>query len=156
MPAYCLFCETQKCATIAHLIEYCLNIRCISPVIIQHKWVKGSVLEERHSMLPGYIFIYPREPLEKPLRIPGIIRILGNGELQNEDLAFASLLQEKDGVIGSICLDVDDGYYTINDSFWKKVEGKVMKIDKERKRCCIKFFFDSIYHTIWLGYYVNT
>ena len=59
MPAYCLFCETQKCATIARVIERCWDIPCISPQIIQRKWVKGTPQDVKHSMLPGYIFLYP-------------------------------------------------------------------------------------------------
>ena len=74
MPAYCLFCETQKCAIIAQVIERCWNIYCISPEIVQRKWVRGSAQEVRQALLPGYIFLYPEETMTDPIRIPGIIR----------------------------------------------------------------------------------
>lgn len=152
MPAYCLFCETQKCATIARLIERCWDIPCISPQIIQRKWVKGTAQEVHHSMLPGYIFLYPEEPLEKLIRIPGIIRTLGNGELQNEDLAFASMICECNGVIGTIRLVEEGDCCIVADPLWQQMEGKVIKVDRGRKRCCVEFTFDNVRRTVWLGY----
>lgn len=152
MPAYCLFCETQKCVTIAHVIERSWGIRCISPMIIQRKWIKGIAKEVRHPLLPGYIFLYMEKPFEKSFRIPGIIRILGNGELEGTDLAFAAMLWEQNGVIGTIHLtDTGDGFI-VADSRWREMNGEITKVDRERKRCCIVFSFDSIQRRVWLGY----
>ena len=152
MSVYCLFCETQKCTTIAKLIEQCWGIPCISPLIIQRKWVKGIVQEKFHSMLPGYIFLYPEMPLEKNIRIPGIIRTLGNGELQDKDLAFANMLKEQNGIIGTIHLVEKGSRCIVDDPLWQKMEGRVIKVDRGRKRCCVEFAFDSVWRTVWLGY----
>lgn len=103
-------------------------------------------------MLPGYIFLYSEEPLEKLIRIPGIIRTLGNGELKDADFAFANLLKEHNGVIGTIHLAEERDRCIVDDPLWEKVEGKVIKVDRGRKRCCIEFVFDSIQHTLWIGY----
>ena len=147
-----MFCETQKCKTIAELIENVQNIRCISPAIIQRKWTKGICEEIRHSWLPGYIFLYSEDPLQKKIQYPGIIRMLGNGELQNEDLAFANMLYEHNGVMGTIHLIEEGQYCTINDPVWKEMEGKVIKIDRGRRRCCIEFTFEQTKRNVWLGY----
>ena len=152
MYAYCLFCETQKCATIANLIERTMDIRCFSPIIVQRKWVKGVCEEQRHDWLPGYVFLYTEEPMNQPIRIPGIIRKLGDGELKNEDLAFANMLYDHNGVMGTIQLTEVGQYCTVNDPLWQKMEGKVIKIDRGRKRCCVEFNFDNIKRTVWLGY----
>ena len=154
MPAYCLFCETQKCAIIAHIIERYWGIRCISPQIIQRKWVKGIAEEKRHALLPGYIFLYPEEPIERPIRIPGILRRLGGGDgiLQGEDLAFATMLDEHQGVLGTIRLAEVGDRCTVTDPLWEKMEGRVIKVDRGRKRCCVEFTFDSVRRTVWLGY----
>lgn len=152
IPAYCLFCETQKCLSISRIIEQCWGIHCIYPEIIQRKWVKGIPEEKKHALLPGYIFLYPDEPLKNAIRIPGIIRILGNGELQNMDLAFATMLKEKKGVIGTIRLVEVGERCTIEEPFWGEMKGKVIKLDRGRKRCCIEFVFDSVRRTVWLGY----
>ena len=154
--AYCLFCETQKCTTIATIIERNFGIRCISPRIIKRKWVKGVPEEESHPLLPGYIFLYTDEPLEtsrrNSLRISGIIRLLGNGELQNEDRAFAKMLMDHNGILGAIQLIEVGQRCTVVDPIWQQMEGKVIKVDRGRKRCCVEFNFDRIRRTVWLGY----
>ena len=152
MHAYCLFCETQKCKSIATLIERTQGIRCISPEIIQRKWTKGTCEEVRHLWLPGYIFLYPEEPIIEPLHIPGIIRILGDGELKGSDLVFANMLYEHDGVISIIHLTKEGQHCIIDHPLWQKIEGKVIKMDRGRKRCCVDFIFDSVRRSIWLGY----
>lgn len=103
-------------------------------------------------MLPGYIFLYPEVPLEKNIRIPGIIRILGNGELQDTDYAFANMLKEHNGVIGTIHLAEEGDRCIVEDPLWQKMEGSVVKVDRGRKRCCVEFTFDNIRRTVWLGY----
>ena len=150
--AYCLFCESQKCKTIAQLIERNYDIRCISPEIIQRKWTKGIPEEKHHPWLPGYIFLYTEEHLEKVPRISGIIRLLGNGELRNEDLAFATMLQERNGILGTLQLIEEGQHCMISDPLWQQMEGKVVKIDRGRRRCCVEFTFDNILRTVWLGY----
>ena len=152
MHSYCFFCETQKCSTIASLIERTLGYRCISPDIIQRKWVKGVCEEKRHSWLPGYIFLYTEEPLNERIKYPGIIRLLEDGELQGQDLAFANMLYDRNGVMGAIELTEVGQYCSVNDPLWQKMEGKVIKIDRGRKRCCIEFIFDQVKRTVWLGY----
>lgn len=150
--AYCLFCETQKCQTIAALIERTMEIRCISPQIIQRKWVKGKCEEKRHPWLPGYVFLYSEEPIIEHFHYPGVIRLLGNGELQNEDKAFANMLYERNGILGSIQLVETGQHCTVDDPIWQKIEGKVIKVDRGRKRCCVEFSFDHTRRTVWLGY----
>lgn len=150
--AYCLFCETQKCQTIAALIERMMEIRCISPQIIQRKWVKGQCEEKRHPWLPGYVFLYSEDPITESLHFPGVIRLLGNGELRDKDLAFANMLYERDGTLGTIRLIEVGQHCTVDDPIWQKMEGKVIKIDRGRKRCCVEFSFDEIQRTVWLGY----
>ena len=152
MYAYCLFCETQKCTTIAALIERTMGVHCFSPTIIQRKWVKGVCEEKQHLWLPGYVFLYSEKPLTDPIRFPGVLRTLGNGELQGEDLAFANMLYEHKGIMGIIHLAEVGQYCTVDDPLWQKMKGKVIKIDKGRKRCCVEFCFDNIQRTVWLGY----
>ena len=152
MHAYCLYCERQRCAKITQLAELRENIRCISPIIIQRKWIGKKCVEEKHDWLPNYLFLYTEEPLREKIHIPGIIRWLGNGELEGSDLAFARMLYEKKGVMGIIHLAEEGDRCIINDPLWKNTEGRIIKIDRGRKRCCVEFVFDDIPRTVWLGY----
>lgn len=84
--------------------------------------------------------------------IPGIIRRLGDGELQDKDLAFANMIFEHEGIIGTIQLAEIGDRCIIHDPMWQKTEGRIIKIDRGRKRCCVEFTFDQIRRTVWLGY----
>ena len=152
MHAYCLFCETAKCGFIALLIEQQYGFRCLSPKIIQRKWIKGVCREECHSWLPGYVFVYAEEPIVPNFEIPGILRWLGRDELQGEDLAFAKMLYSRDGIMGTIHLAEVGDRCVIDDSAWEGIVGTITKIDRGRKRCCVAFEFDGVQRTVWLGY----
>ena len=150
--AYCLFCETQRCRIIAEYINKNYSYLCFLPQIIQRKWVKGVPKEESHDWLPGYLFLYTKEQIQPRFDINGIIRCLGNSELSGQDLAFAEMIYQKNGVMGIISLVRDGERCRINDPAWEQIHGKVTRMDQGRKRCCIEFEFDGIKRSIWAGY----
>ena len=152
MAAYCLFCETQKCGLVALELEQILGVKCISPGILQRKWVKGVCAEVRHSWLPGYVFLYSPAPLTQRIRLPGLIRWLGDGELSGEDAAFAEMLYRQDGVLGTVRLIEEGERCAIADPLWEGMSGTVVRIDRGRKRCCVEFVFDGQRRSVWLGY----
>ena len=150
--AYCLFCETQRCRIIADFISKNYGYHCLSPQIIQRKWIKGISTEEKHDWLPGYLFLYSDEKIVPRFEISGIIRCLGNKELSGQDLAFAEMIFHRNGIIGNIPLIREKDRYIVSDPAWGKVSGRVIKIDRERKRCCVEYEFDGIVRTLWAGY----
>ncbi len=150
--AYCLFCETQRCRPIAEYISRNYGYQCISPKIIQRKWIKSEMTAESHDWLPGYIFLYTEELIMPHFYINGIIRCLGNRELSGMDLSFAEMIYRLHGVMGTVSLVREGDYCKINDPAWKEMNGKVIKMDHGRKRCCIEFEFDGIRRTVWAGY----
>lgn len=152
MHSYCLFCETQRCKTIAEYIYLNYGYVCISPQIIQRKWIKGVPHEESHDSLPGYLFLYTEEPKLPRFEIKGIIRCLGNGPLTGQDKAFADMLYRKNGIIGIIPLIREGELCRINDPAWEDIQGKVIKMDHGRKRCCVEYVFNNIRRMIWVGY----
>ena len=152
MHVYCLFCETQHCRQIATIIEKDFGFRCIYPQIVQRKWIKGKPTEEMHDWLPGYLFLYTEQSMVTMPRVAGIIRWLGNGELTGGDLEFARMIQEKNGIMGNVLLIQEGSRCRIKDTAWSGLQGEVIKMDRERKRCCIQYVFDHIVRTIWAGY----
>lgn len=153
--AYCLFCETKRCRIIAEYINKNYGYHCISPQIIQRKWIKGIPAEENHDWLPGYIFIYTQERITPRFDISGIIRCLGNKELAGQDYAFAELIHQNNGVIGFIPLIQEGAYCRLNDPAWNGIHGRIIKMDRGRQRCCVEFEFDGVSHTIWAGYEIT-
>ncbi len=152
MYAYCLFCETQKCEKIAYIIQNVYGIRCISPRIVQRKWVKGQCLEESHQWLPGYIFLYSDEPMVLSFPVDGIIRWLGRSELKGQDYTFAETLYKQNGVMGTVRLIEVGDRCRIADPIWQNMSGTIIKVDRNRKRCCITFEFDKAKRNVWVGY----
>ena len=152
MHAYCLYCETQRCSAIAELIRRHYGYYSFAPMIIQRKWVRGTPTEERHQWLPGYVFLYTEEPILPRFEIDGIIRCLGNGELTGSDLSFAEMLYRQQGVLGQVFLINEGDRCIVSDSSWQGMQGKVVKMDRGRKRCCIEFEFDETKRSIWVGY----
>lgn len=125
---------------------------CFAPQIIQRKWIKGVSTEERHDWLPGYVFVYSPEKINSHFAIDGIIRCLGKAELHGQDLEFAEMLYMKEGIIGNVPLIQEGEHCIVADPSWQGMHGIVIKIDRGRKRCCIKFEFDGVARTIWVGY----
>lgn len=152
MYAFCLFCETQRCKTIAEYIHKNYGFICFSPQIIQRKWIKGISCEEHHDSLPGYLFLYTVGTELPHFGINGIIRCLGNGPLADQDLAFAEMLYRKNGIIGIIPLIKEGERCRINDPAWEDIHGTVIKMDHGRKRCCVEYEFDNVIRTVWVGY----
>ncbi len=152
MHSYCLFCQTQRCERIAQLIQSVHGVRCISPRIIQRKWVKGRCLEETHHWLPGYVFVYSEEPIVPSFPVDGIIRVLGNGELTGRDLLFAETLYSQGGVMGAVQLVQVGDRCRVSDPLWQNMQGTVVKVDRNRKRCCLEFEFAKTKRTVWVGY----
>ncbi len=152
MNAFCLFCETQRCETIAALIRKTYGIRCLYPHILQRKWVKGKEQEVPHPWLPGYLFLYSENPSLPRLEISGILRVLGGGALTGTDLDFARMLLEREGVLGTVRLIQEGDRCTVADPLWRNLQGTVVKMDRGRKRCCVEFEFDHLSRTVWVGY----
>ncbi len=152
MKVYCLFCETNRCGIIAELISRNFSCLCISPRIIQRKWVEGIPTEESHDWLPGYVFLYSEEKINPRFPINGIIRWLGNGELTGNDLEFAKMLYQRNGIIGNVSIAQEGDFCVITDPSWRELHGKIIKMDRGRKRCCVEFEFDGIVRTVWIGY----
>lgn len=152
MHVYCLFCETQRCRQIAAIITKDFGYQCIYPQIVQRKWTKGVPTEVRHDWLPGYLFLYSEQPIQARLNISGIIRRLGNGELEGQDLAFAEMIFSRQGIMGTVSLLQEGDLCKVADPAWSEIRGKVVKMDFGRKRCCIEFEFDGTRRTIWVGY----
>ena len=152
MHYYCLFCETQRCDMIAKLVCRTSDHLCLSPKIIQRKWVQGEAREVVHHWLPGYVFIYTREPINPWFPFLGIIRVLNHGELTGQDLEFAQMIERNQGVMGTIRLAEVGDRCTIADPAWEGLHGRIIHMDRERKRVQVEFDFDDNTHTVWVGY----
>ena len=96
-------------------------------------------------------FVYGRAGFSR-IRVSGVIRVLGGGELEGTDRDFADMLYRQNGVLGTIRLAEEGDRCVIRDSIWENWHGVIMKVDRSRRRCCVEFEFDHTKRTVWVGY----
>ena len=150
MYAYCLFCVTQRCRTIAKLMEIRGADRAFSPQIIRRQRKKGENRDIRFDLLPGYVFVFSKERMtdyQQFSGMDGVIRRVGRRdegyELEGPDLDFAMKLLEKDGVVGAMktCREGDE--VVLEDPLFNGCQGRVTRIDYRKERARVDFVFDK-------------
>lgn len=158
MYAYCLFCQTTRCASVARTLEKLGATRAFSPRLIQHARVLGKTVQVQRDLLPGYVFAYGEEPLPAELLsrpVDGLIRRLGDADrlyqLEGADLAFALKLYAQDGMIGVVRLFREGEAVRIQDPLFASMQGKVLRVDGRKQRAQIEFTFDHTTHRLWVA-----
>ena len=158
MIVYCLFCETQKAAIVARILENRGMHRAFTPQILQRHRVKGQNLEKLYPLLPGYVFVYVEKELNPTLAflgISGIIRRLGRKEdrfcLQGSDLDFAMKLYEKDGLVNQLTVFKAGDTVRLEDPLFNGCQGKISKVDYKKQRACVEFIFAGTNCRTWIA-----
>ena len=73
---YCLFCQTQKAAEVAYILEKRGILRAFTPQIIQRQRVQGENKDMIYSLLPGYVFVYAKQEINTTRDFSGIVGIV--------------------------------------------------------------------------------
>ena len=158
MYAYCLFCQTQRCGTIAKLMEIRGAYRAFSPKIIRKQRKQGENLDRQFDLLPGYVFVFSEDRMtdyREFFGIDGVIRRVGRRddgyELEGPDLDFAMRLLEKDGLVGAMkpCHIGDN--VTLEDPLFNGCQGRVVRIDYRKERAKVEFVFDKNSCSTWVS-----
>ena len=156
--SYCLVCQSAHTQPIMASIQAMAPCRVISPRIIQRKWTKGKAEEKDHPFFPGYLFLYTEEKIPDFYRIRGILGVIrclgaetGEYELSGEDLRFAEMLYSLDGVIGiQEAVQEGDQVRLVKGPF-ADVVGKILFMDRKKKRAKVQFTFDHTVYSLWVG-----
>ena len=158
MVAYCLFCQTQRCARIAQILEIKGLSRAFSPQILQKQRVKGENRKRFVDLLPGYVFVFSEEQLTDYsvfFGIDGVIRKVGQAdewyELKGSDREFAFDLLEKGGVVGSMKVVKTGDEVRLEDPLFANVQGKVTQIDFRKERARVDFVFRGNACHTWIA-----
>ena len=155
---YCLFCVTQRCKTIAKLLEIKGITRAFSPQIVRRHRVKGVNEEVQYDLLPGYVFVYNDTPLTEGnwyWGIDGVIRRIGRTQdlyqLVAGDREFAEQLYEKDGLVGTMKAVHEGDEVKLEDPLFAGCEGKIVKIDYRKQRAKVEFTFNNTACSTWIA-----
>ena len=156
---YCFFCATVKCALVASAIRQRYGMTAFSPRIIQRKWIKGACFEEEKPYLPGYVFVCSEAPIENFVEIrmmEGVIRCLGQRDegyrLQGDDLKFAKMLYEHDGVLGIMKTYREGDRVKLVKSMLGDFDARIVKLDPRKGRAQLQYDFDGSSYKVWVGY----
>ena len=156
MYAYCLYCQTQQCETIASVLQGREADRAFSPRILQRQRKEGRMLEIERALLPGYVFLYSATPLSdfwNIRRTNGVVRPLsyadGTYALLGPDYDFAMELYRREGRIGAMKVLKAGDTVRLADPLFEGYDGEVLEIDCRKQRAKIRFSFDHTQRTIW-------
>ena len=158
MYCYCLVCQNSHTRPIIASVQALAPCRVLSPRIIQRKWVKGTMQEAEHPYFPGYLFIYADERIPDFYKIRGVLGVIrclgaetGQYELAGEDLKFAEMLLGMNGIIGIQQAVQEGDQVRLVNSLFADVVGRILWMDRKKKRAKVQFTFDNTVYTLWVG-----
>lgn len=158
MYVYCLFCQTQKCRSVAFALEQRGIPRAFSPRIINRQRVKGKNLDVTFDLLPGYVFVYTEERLttfDAFRGVVGIIRRLGDAEngyeLTGTDYDFAMRLYRKDGLVGHMTVFKVGDEVRLDDPLFAGCQGRITRIDYKKQRARVDYQFANMSCHAWIA-----
>ena len=159
MKAFCLFCETAKCESVARLAAREPGRRAIYPKQIQHTWSKGKMVDIERDLLPGYVFLYLEDgelDIGQIKSMQGVIRCLGAADgkyaLTGSDEQFAMMLLHCGGVIGKTKVYEEGSMIRICKGAFEGFETKILKVNHQKCRMQIEIPFAHISLKTWVEY----
>ena len=160
---YCLFVRSGSELEVADSInERGGPFAALAPVRKIHEKRRGEWTERTKALLPGYVFVYADKSIQDPYtkRVDHMYRILRYDSemhrLLGTDLEYALWIMKNDGEIGcSKILELGDEIRVIEGPLLDCM-GKVVRLDKHKRRATVKFDFDGKIRTVSLSAYIVT
>ena len=157
---YCITCKASF-ENKVELILKNMGYNVISALTERKFFVKGKVVDELRSIIPGYVFFEHENLLDGffwkeickmdyiffPLKYPDNERAL-----RGKDLEFINWLRKNNGII-KISKVIEIGTkIKVMEGPLKDLDGKIVKINKRQKCAGIKLEGEGIDRIIWLSY----
>lgn len=139
--------EARVCKLLKHDMRDVIT-DCFTPVIETKRATKGVWRTVRERLLPGYVFIETRKPLEtfqKLKRIPAFTRLLGtNGDvftpLTRDEVAWLNI--HTDATTHTVAMStgyIEGDRVVVAKGPLKGHEYEIKKIDRHKRRAWIEF-----------------
>jgi transcriptional antiterminator NusG len=158
MKCYCLFCragaEEKFVKSLSFLLkrEYASfdDLSVIFPVRVVQEKRQGKWRPKVQPVLPGYVFLYLDDddpfPSFQARQCEGYFRVLkypdGHIELKGTDLQYAEWIRSNKGTLQPSRISLDLGNrITVISGPMKDMQGKVVKLDRHKKRVIVAFEF---------------
>ena len=158
MKSWCIFCKTGSEETTAKFItESDDNIKAIAPIRILQEKRGGRWLYKEQVLFPGYVFIYAKDDIDFEMirRVPGFYKLLGYDtifkELQGSDYKYSMWIYKHQGTLEtSKVLTIGSTVKVIEGPLLDGL-GKIVKLDKHKRRIWVEFEFDGQLRTVSLS-----
>ncbi len=158
MYVYCLFCQTQKCRSIAAELERRGIPRAFSPRILNHRRVRGRNIDQWNDLLPGYIFLFSEEELPGSgflQGVTGVIRRIGETEngyvLTGTDRDFAMGLLRRDGLVGQVTVHREGDIVTVDEPLFEGTLARITQMDHRKQRARLEYMFAGVTCHTWIA-----
>jgi len=155
---YCIYCKNGSEQKIIHLInENSLEITALVPTRVVSEKVRGKWTQKEKSLLPGYIFLYAEseEELLRSPRLKDMYKVLeydsGIRTLTGPDYDYAMWLYNYHGKIAASEVFQDGDEIRIMSGPLLSFKGKIIKIEKRKKRALVEFEFEGNKQKISVG-----
>lgn len=153
--AYCLFCRTGDEQKIAAAVnERFPQLQAMTPLRILAEKRQGKWEDRTLTLLPGYVFVYADDELPYDLRYKthNLYKVLhyerGIRALTGPDADYAGWLFRHRGRIGTSKVLEVGSRIEIVDGPLKDFGGKIVKLDKHKRRAWIEFDFEGSKRTV--------
>lgn len=168
----CFFCKSGKeDEVVRHFGVAFPDDIAIAPKRVRYRRTKDAAIEERVSLLPGYVFFQAREAgapesdvadvlshaLMRFAHTDSVLRLLkytdGDWRLRGFDDQFAGMMIRTGGDIGVSQAFFDEGKrIRIKDGFLKDYEGSITRVNRKTRTVEVRVDFKGKIVSMWLGY----
>lgn len=151
LKSYCLFCKSGSESSVANTINSLhKDLLAIAPQrVVQER--RNDKWEQRNlALLPGYVFLFvAREQSGKyrHVKVTDMYKFLqyegGIKELEHEDHTYAMWIHKNHGKISPSKVLTDGDAIRVIDGPLLECQGKIIRLDKHKRRALVEFDFDG-------------
>ena len=150
LKAYCIFCKSgSEDSIVAQISNLGSGIRAIAPIRVVLEKRKGKWESTERPLIDGYVFIYIEDDksIDYFRDLIGVYKVLeyesGDRELRGADYEYALWIYRHDGRIEPSKALTEGGQVKIIDGPLMSIEGKIIRIDKHKRRAWVEFQFND-------------
>lgn len=158
MRSYCLYCKSGSEQTVADRLNALgSDLVAIAPRRIVQEKRKNQWERRDLALLPGYVFLFCEDEATLPfrLKVTDMYRLLqyetGLKELLHEDREYALWIYRNHGNIAPSRILADGDTIKVVEGPLMESSGKIVRIDRHKRRALVEFDFDGQKRTISLA-----
>jgi transcriptional antiterminator NusG len=158
LKVYCIFCKSRSEDILAEKIaKLTPQIEALIPVRTLQQKKNGIWVSTQQHLIPGYIFLYVKEDMSfrDIKQLMDVYRVLDYGEESKElvdaDYQYAMWIYRHCGNIKPFKIVLEGSTIKVVDGPLMEGIGKIVRIDRHKRRAWVEFDFHGKKHTVSLS-----